>query len=92
MVEVRATTWERIDVGSDGRTLTVHFVGGVAPCYVLDRVDVDEAPDTVTVTLFQGHDPNADGACIDIGVYYSTEITLAEPLGDRVLVDGSPTG
>jgi hypothetical protein len=89
MAGVRPTAWDHVDVGPDGRTLTIVYTGGVSPCYVLDRVDVDEEPDTVTITLYQGHEPNADGVCIDIALLYSTQVVLAEPLGDRELVDGS---
>lgn len=78
----------------DERTLAVFFTGGVAPCYVLDRVEIDETDTTVTITLFIGADPEAvtdteTVACIDIGVSYETRVTLDAPLGARTIVDGS---
>ena len=90
MADVRAIAWERIDVGNDDRTLTVYFTSGIEPCYVLDRVDVEYGVNTVTVTLFEGHDPTAGNvACIEIGVFKVTTVVLDEPLAGRELVDGA---
>ena len=52
--------------------------------------DIAYGSGTVTITLFQGHDPAAgDVACIDIAMLASTTLTLDQPLGDRQLVDGT---
>ena len=76
-------------VADDDVTVSVGFVSGVAPCSVLDHVDVDYGTDTVTITLFEGHDPSAgDVACIDIGVLKRVIVTLDQPLGGRTIVDG----
>jgi hypothetical protein len=92
MADVRAIGWDRVDVAGDGRALTIHFWSGVEPCSVLDRVDVRYGNDAVTITLYEGHDPSADGkdvACIEIAVAKSVTITLDEPLAGRELVDGA---
>ena len=44
----------------------------------------------MTVTLFQGSDPNAgDVACIDIALQKQVTVTLDEPLAGRAIVDGA---
>jgi hypothetical protein len=53
-------------------------------------VDVAYGGDSVTITLFEGHDPTAgDVACIEIGVFKRVIITLDEPLAGRTIVDGA---
>ncbi len=70
--------------------VSVRFYGGVAPCFVLDRYDVEETPETVTITLYGGADPDAgDTACIELAKLYSVDVPLYAPLGERALVDGS---
>ena len=90
MDNVRQTAFDTATIGGDDTTLTIVFWSGVEPCSVLDHVDVSYAADTVTVTLFQGSDPNAgDVACIDIAVQKQVTITLDEPLAGRRIVDGA---
>jgi hypothetical protein len=89
MADVRARPFDTATVGDDGVTVRIDFVSGVEPCYVLDHIDVRYGPDAVTITLFEGHDPEAgDVACIEIGVFKRVIVTLDEPLGDREIVDG----
>ena len=89
-VGLRARPFDRATVGDDGRTVTIDFVSGVEPCYVLGRIAVDEGPNAVRITLFEGHLASGeDVACIDLGVFKTTSITLDEPLGDRTIVDGA---
>jgi hypothetical protein len=90
MAGVRARGWDTADVSADGQRVTISFVSGIEPCAVLDHVDVAYGANTVTVTLFEGHDPDAgDVACIDIGVFKSVTVDLTEPLGDREVRDGA---
>jgi hypothetical protein len=90
MVGVNPTAFDRIIVGEHDRTLTIFFWSGVEPCYVLDHVEVDGGLDAITVTLFQGHDASAgDVACIDIALLKKVVVQLAEPVGDRRIVDGA---
>jgi hypothetical protein len=90
MADVYARPFDRARVGDDDMTVTIDFVGGVEPCSVLDRVDVRYDAETVTITLYEGHDPDAgDVACIEIGVLKQVVVHLDEPLGGREIVDGA---
>ena len=74
----------------DDTTLRVVFWSGVEPCYVLDRVEVDETPERVTITLYQGRSPDQENiACIEIALKKFTLVSLDAPLGDREVVDGA---
>lgn len=89
MDNVRQTAFDAATIGADDTTLTIVFWSGVEPCYVLDHVEVSYRPDAVTVTLFQGSDPNAgEVACIDIALQKQVTVTLSEPLAGRAIVDG----
>ena len=89
MADVRSHIFDHVVV-NDGSSVTVYFWSGVEPCYVLDHVDVDEGPDTVTITLFEGHDAIAgDVACIDIALLKKVVVQLDGPVGDRSIVDGA---
>ena len=90
MADVNPTAFDKVVVGDDGRTLTIFFWSGVEPCYVLDRVEVEKSSDTITITLFQGHDPSAgDVACIEIALLKKVVVQLGEPVEDRRIVDGA---
>ena len=90
MDNVRPTMFDTATIGDDDTTLTILFWSGVEPCYVLDHVAVTYDADAVTVTLFQGSDPNGgDVACIDIALQKQVTITLDEPLAGRAIVDGA---
>ena len=72
------------------QSLAVRFWSGVEPCYVLGRVDVTEAAETVTITLWTGLGPGAAGmACIQMAGYYEVIVQLQGPLGGRTVVDGA---
>jgi hypothetical protein len=82
--------WTEAKPSADGHALTVVWWSGVEPCYALDRVDVAEGADAVTVTLYEGRDKRQpDAACIEIAVEKSTEVKLKAPLGGRKIVDGA---
>jgi hypothetical protein len=90
MADVYARPFDSATVGDDDVTVRVDFVSGIEPCSVLDHVDVGYGADTVTITLFEGHDPDAGAvACIEIGVFKRVIVTLDQPLGDRDIVDGA---
>jgi hypothetical protein len=90
MANVRARPFDTATVGDDDRTVTIDFWSGIEPCTVLDHVAVDYGAHDVTVTLFEGNDPDAgDVACIEIAVQKQVVIVLDEPLGGRALVDGA---
>jgi hypothetical protein len=90
MVNVFSTAFDTATIGEDDRTLTITFWSGIEPCSVLDHVEVRYGADAVTVTLYQGSDPNAkDVACIEIAVLKQVTITLDEPLAGRAILDGA---
>ena len=90
MADTRPHAFDHVVVNDDGSSVTVFFWSGVEPCYVLDHVDVDEGPDTITITLFEGHDTIADNvACIDIALLKKVVVQLDGPVGDRTIVDGA---
>lgn len=74
----------------DGRTVVVTY-RLPSPCSPgLDRADVDETPTRVVITLHREHPgPADDEVCAQVIVERSARVTLSEPLGDRVLVDGT---
>ncbi|MEZ0071606.1 hypothetical protein ABH927_000938 [Planotetraspora sp. GP83] len=71
-------------------SLNVVWWSGVEPCYVLDRVEVTETKDAVTVTLWEGHDRRKpDAVCIEIAIQKQTTVKLSAPLGTRKVIDGA---
>lgn len=93
MANVRRQPFVAATPSADGRTLRVAFWGGVAPCFVLDRVDLREAGDAVTVTLYAGSDPaSPDVACIEIALHMAVDVELSSPLGERIVLDGATGG
>jgi hypothetical protein len=75
----------------EDRRLRVGFFLPAGPdCYVLQRVDLAESADAVSITLIVAvnDDPSA-GACPEERQRVITEIDLAAPLDDRVLLDGA---
>jgi hypothetical protein len=87
LVDVVPHIWDRVEP-VDQRTLRVEFYGGVEECEGLDRVEVEETEDDVTITLHTGRVREAE-VCIEIAVLKSTEVGLGAPLGDREIVDGA---
>ena len=87
---VTSIPFDKVVVGDDDRTLTVYFWSGVEPCYVLDRVQVEENAGAITITLFQGHDPSAISAvCIEIAVLKKVEVRVETPVAGRRIADGA---
>jgi hypothetical protein len=73
------------------RRVRVGFTMPAGPtCHHFDRVEIVESADAVAITLFVAvnDDPNA-GACAAEPLVVVTEIDLAAPVDDRVLLDGS---
>jgi hypothetical protein len=90
MVDIGPVPWAGVGVSDDGRMLTVRFWSGVEPCNVLDHVDVDRGENELTVTLFEGREPDSDDvACIEIAVLKAVRIELDSPVGDRAIRDGA---
>jgi hypothetical protein len=90
MADVRPIRFEHAVVGDDDRTVSIDFWSGVAPCSVLDHVDVSHGNAAVTITLYEGHDPAAGQvACPAIAMQKRVVVTLDEPLDGRKIVDGA---
>ena len=90
MADLRPVGWEKARQTSSGRALRVTYWSGVEPCNVLDHVNVDYSPTEITVTLFEGHDPEAgDVACIEIALLKAVVVKLDEPVDGRKIVDGA---
>jgi hypothetical protein len=90
MANVRPIAFTSAIVRADDRTVDVQFWGGVEPCSVLDHVDVAYGADTVTITLFDGSDPNAGMvACPDIAMLKQVTVPLDQEPAGRQIVDGA---
>lgn len=78
----------------DERRLAINYTIGVPACYgTIDRPEVTETRRSVTVTLTRIEPTGKDDvACIEIALLKSVDIVLSEPLGDRVVRDGSFAG
>jgi hypothetical protein len=76
MVDVEPVTiW--LEYGSwDGDLMYVTFLSQGEPCEVLDHIDIDETPTRVTVTLYQGRDPDMDPDEACDGPYQALGVVL----------------
>ncbi len=95
MADVHTVPFQSAAPEDDGTVIRVVWWSGVEPCYVLDHVEVVETGTTVTITLYQGHDPAArDVACIELAVQKTTFVELDQPVRDREIIDGAkrPSG
>jgi hypothetical protein len=90
MADVHAIGWATAGVSADGLHVTISFTSGVEPCSVLDHVDVAYGTNAVTVTLFEGHEPDpGQVACPAIAMFKQTTVDLTEPVSGRDVKDGT---
>ena len=76
---------------ADRRVRVGFTLPGGPDCHLLSRVELVESADAVAITVIGAVDDDpAAGACPDDARIAVTEIDLAAPLDDRVLLDGSP--
>lgn len=68
----------------DDDTVRLVFVG--SPCTLVEDVLVTESPAEVRVLVLTGQDATVE-ACQDEGLWLTIDLDLAEPLGDRTLLD-----
>ncbi|MGH2675155.1 MAG: hypothetical protein ACRDKA_11375 [Actinomycetota bacterium] len=87
LVDVRPHPWDRAEVIGKNR-VRLEFYGGIEPCEGVDRVEVDEGEEAVTVTIFVGRVATAE-VCIEIAVLKSVTILVDGPIGGRDIVDGT---
>ena len=83
--------WERAVEIDGGAKLRLAATLGVYP---LARVDVEDGPDAVTVTLYErfSYDPaipEEEQAVIAIGIGIRLDVPLPSPLAGRRLIDGA---
>jgi hypothetical protein len=77
----RPHAWERIVVGTDGRTLDIYFWMGIEDCNGLHSVTVDPTDTGIDVLLLTGTPAGAeDMMCIELAQLYVTTIVLEQPL------------
>ncbi len=76
----RGTRWERVAVAADGRTLLVHFMGGIPECFGLDRVDLPVMDGLQMVSVRYGMLADGPDACILPGRHYAAVATLDAPV------------
>jgi hypothetical protein len=84
-----ATRWQRGEPSAGG--VKIAWFTGMSP---LERVDVDETDERVTITLTERHPPAfAEGGAprfrLAIGSIRCVEVPLEAPVGDRELIDGA---
>jgi hypothetical protein len=88
---LEATRWHRCAAVGDGTLLKVLWFSGIWP---LERVDVDERPDRVTITLWERLPPAFDGRGFLVAdplvlKRRCVEVPLRAPLGSRPVYDGA---
>ena len=91
LVDIRAIGWDRHRVRGGGDVVDLYFWHGVEECYGVDRIDVTYGEKTVSLTIYEGRNPEAE-TCIELAVRKVVRVTLDEPIGDRAVVDGGPGG
>lgn len=90
MADVRPIAWERARQTPDGRHLRIVYWSGVEPCNVLDHVEVDYGSEAITLTLYEGSDPQQpDAVCIEVALRKVVRVPLEEPVDGRQIVDGA---
>jgi len=92
--EPTAVRVDSYHLNHDRRQVTLSYTIGVPECYgEIDLPKVVETSQSVTVTLNRvPPKQDADVACIEIALLKTVDIWLAEPLGDRIVLDGSVKG
>lgn len=91
LVDVRPTTFDRSEPREKGTALDLFFWSGIEECYGVDRVEVEYLSKVISVTIFEGREPEAD-ACIELAVRKVVRVELSEPIDGRRVVDGGSSG
>ncbi|TJZ50907.1 hypothetical protein FCH28_20555 [Streptomyces piniterrae] len=80
-----AMALEEYSVGGDGKTLTLHFWGGVCSTY---SVSAEESGGSVR-TKVVGKDKKPGQICVKIAKEFTKTVTLEKPLDGRKVIDAS---
>lgn len=94
-VDLRQTRWQRAEAVRGRPEVHIHAtLEGGPPCTVLGRVDVQETPTAVTITLWTGRRPGA--RCRErrslVGVPIVVTVALRHAVGGRAVRDGASGG
>jgi hypothetical protein len=81
----RPTPWGLQGTAPDGKTLTINWVRGDPHCFQLERIEKEESPSRVTLTVIV---ERCRGDSNDIYTEDESEVRLDEPIGARMLIDG----
>jgi hypothetical protein len=90
LLDVEARSWDRSDRLSD-HAVRVRFLSSPEECRGLARVDVEETPERVIITLFEGSVPGVE-TCVGLGVLKAVDVRLEAPLSGREIIDGATEG
>lgn len=75
------------------RVLSLSVIGascdGSTPSSQIDRIEIEEDPSSITITVWVRTSLPRFGACTDVGILLADSVQLSEPVGDRRLIDGS---
>lgn len=94
-VDLRQVRWQRAEAVHSRPEVRIHAtLDGVPPCTVLGRVDVQETPTAVTITLWTGRRPGA--RCGKrrslVGVPIVVTVALRRAVDGRAVHDGASGG
>lgn len=87
LADTRPSTWNDVEIVDD-TYLRATFWGGVDDCWGHD-IEVDETTSAVTISLVTGAIPRAWEGCDGLAVEHTTLVEIAEPLGEREILDGN---
>lgn len=78
-LDVHPVAMTSLNATVDGRhvTVTAAWTSGVEPCSTLDSIVVDRGDHTFTLTIREGHGPEAI-ACIEIAMFKQARVDLGE--------------
>ncbi len=73
--------FDHIEVGADGRTLTIYYWHGVEGCHGLREVTVAPVEGGYAITIWAGMLPEAvSRTCVAMAQLYSTQVVLDTPV------------
>jgi hypothetical protein len=85
---LRAVSWDWIDVEPDDQTLRIEFLHGIVDG--LHHIEIDEDDRDIRVTVFLGLDPDLrSGAYVLVGLTGWTKAKTGRPVGRRRIIDGA---
>ncbi len=89
LVDTRSIPWASVvPVDGDQTMLEVAWWSGNQACNGLDRIDVEETDEVVTITVFAGRDPDNE-ICTEEALLVSSVVELSTELGPRSIADGA---